>query len=192
MVALLTTMACSTSSLDRAPDAIQVTYRPDSSQLTQKLHQHFDSITWQNFVFTELGFNVLVPSNWGSCPTGKSILLCVLDSASNEPFKSNIAVSVYPSDNLLDFKRRMFTERQDQLNWTLVEDGENPYFLTKNSYTSYTTVYVQNGHDHELGFWCYAFIHKDRVIDITLAGLLSDVDRLDYMFKFITSRIESL
>lgn len=187
---MLTVVACGTPAADEKSKSTPVTYRPDSSQLTQEIRQHFDSVIWQKIVFAELGVSVLIPANWGQCPRNESVLMCALDSLSDAHFKSNITVSVYSNVNLVDFEKKMAEERQNALKWTLVEDGDNPYFWAKNSYASYTTTHVQNGRKDELGFWCYAFVHQNRVIEITLVGLLSDVDHLDYLFKFLTARIE--
>jgi hypothetical protein len=168
-----------------------IVYIPDTSAIVKSLQNEFDSIPWQLFIFEDLGFNIIVPSNWDQCKIETKIL-CVVDSTSTDVLKANLVVSVYSNTNLQEFQHRKSNDYIPNEKWTQVENNKNPYLWANNTYTSYVTSREYGVEIYEIGLWRLTFEHRNRVIDITLVGLLKDIEKHDYMFKFITSRIQRI
>jgi len=138
------------------------------------------------------GVSMVAPNNWGRLPPPPNGLVGLIDSTSRDVFKTNLVVSYYTNLSVAKYVEVKQVEMSKADRWTLIEDKENPYFWAKNAYTSYITREVRDSVETGIGLWCFAFEVDSSTIEVSLAGLTRDTERLDYLFKFITARIEKV
>lgn len=187
-----TLLACTSANTGKENPSFVVTNVPDSSPEATELRESNDSTAWDRYLFHDLDLSILMPSSWGNCKLEQRTLLCKIDSSSEAAFQANLVVAVYSGTNLEEYQASKKYDSELNSTWTQIEDNSNGSFWTENFYTAYSTYQPIKGISHPIGMWCFTFEHKQHVVEISLVGLLSENDRLDYIFKFITSRIDTV